>query len=124
MHCVSAVALQDENAPPDDRDNYISLPRLFNLPVERTRHSIVMKNHGDENNDENRTILFIPEVECETDISVEEIYPVPQALSGTRFSSLFSGIQFNSRPELARSGPVLLLKSENLIQSEHKETMP
>ena len=125
MHSVSSLALHDENTTLEEGANYISFPRLFNLPIDNIRHRIILKNYNDDENEiaENRTVLFIPEVECETEISIEKLHPVPKALSGTRFSLFFEGIQFNSRPELALSKPVLLLKSENLIKSDHKETI-
>jgi hypothetical protein len=138
MHCVSSLALLAGNSSQvalanacstvacnavaynrEDRNTYVSLPRLFNLPLENIRHSIVLKKHDVEDDDttENRTIVFIPEVECETEISDEEIFSIPQALCNTNFFTLFSGILFDSRPASGTGGaPILLLDAEQLIQ--------
>ena len=106
------------NFNPEDRNTYVSLPRLFNVPVKKIRHSIIMKNidNDDDYAIKNKTILYIPEVECETEIPDEDIYPIQATFSGTLFSTLFSGIQFDSRP-IAVGSPVLFLNSEQLIQS-------
>ena len=108
----------------------ISLPVLFNRHREKIRHGIILKKPGEDDlyNDnrilENKTIMFTTEVECETDIPDDEIYPVPKVFGGFRFSAMFSGIQFNSRPLRERNVsynlgcPVLLLDSERLLQGK------
>ena len=105
----------------EDRNTYVSLPRLFDVPVKKIRHSIIMKNFDNIDDDaiKNKTILYIPEVECETEIPDEEIYPIQTTFNNTLFSTLFSGIQFDSRPAIAGIGgnPVLFLNTEELIQS-------
>ena len=90
-------------------DTYISLPGLFGLPSEEIRHGINI------NGDKNKIVLLSTEVECETEIPDTEIYPVPKALDGTLFSSLFSGIKF-------ADNPVFMLNPEQLIQKFQKET--
>ena len=133
MHSVSSLTLQTdlqtEGHSQEDDVTHISLTRLFNLEQEDIRHSIVLKNPNTEDDEiadtdtstgtGNKTILYIPEVECEAEIPEEEIYPIPAALSGTLFSRLFSGIKFDSRPAVGGDGgfPVLLLNPEQLIQS-------
>jgi len=134
MGSVLALALQTEkeakallasesnavNYNPDDRNTYVSLPRLFNMPVEKIQHSIILKSFdNDDDAIKNKTILYIPEVECETEIPDEEIFPIQTTFSDTLFSSLFSGIQFDSRPTDGGDvgNPVLLLNPEKLIQS-------
>jgi len=140
MNSVLSLALHDENSLQNVsamthnegifyRENgniFVALPKLFNLPPENIRHNIVLKDpdaKGDETS-ENKTVLFIPEVECETDIPDDKIFPIPKALSSTRFSLMFSGIQFNSRQAVsdAGSGLVLMMDSEKLIQTAQKET--
>jgi len=135
MRSVLALTLQTEteakallasesnavNYNPEDRNTYVSLPRLFNVPVKKIQHSIIMKSFENDDDDaiKNKTILYIPEVECETEIPDEEIYPIQTTFSDTLFSSLFSGIQFDSRPAIGGAGgnPVLFLNPEQLIQS-------
>ena len=133
MSSVSSLVLQAENEAqeflasessavnynPEDRNTYVSLPRLFNLPLKKIKHRIVMKNFINDDDDtiKDKTILYIPEVECETEIPDEKIYPVQTILSDMLFSTLFSGLQFDSRPAASDRGPVLFLNSEQLIQS-------
>ena len=135
MDAVLALTLQTEteaeallasesnavNFNPEDRNTYVSLPRLFNVPVKKIQHSIVMKSFANDDDDtiKNKTILYIPEVECEIEIPDEEIFPIQTAFSGTLFYTLFNGIQFDSRPVArdAGGGPVLFLNPEQLIQS-------
>jgi hypothetical protein len=106
MFSVSSLALHKENAQ-DEYSRCISLPRLFNLPSENIRHNIILN----DDTTENKTILFIPKVECEAEISDDEIFPIPQVLCGTSFSALFSGILFG-----AGGAPILLLNTEQFIQ--------
>ena len=117
MNSVSSLALHEESGELDEQNSYVSLPELFKLPLEFIRHNIILKSPGVDEADaaENNTILFIPEIECETEVPDEEIFPVPKILSGTQFSFLFSGIQFGSR--LSGNGPVLMLNTEQLAES-------
>ena len=105
----------------ENHNTYVSLPRLFNLQSENIRHGIILKDGDDENEDsqitENRTILLTTEVICETEIQGEEIYPVPKVFGSMYFSTLFSGILFDSRALTNMAGsPVLLLDIEQLVQ--------
>ena len=100
----------------EDGNTYISLPLLLELSSVDTRHGIILKSSEDEREDgqktgENKLILLTTEVEYEMEIPGEEIYPIPKSLDAMRFSSLFSGIKFNSE------SPVLILDLERLVQS-------
>ena len=124
MDSVSSLALHDKNAAEEDCNIYISLPELLHMPGELIRHDIVLKDpnvENDENDEihENKTILFIPEIEGELEIPDEEVFPVPKVLSDTHFSELFRGIQFDSRKLTSgtRVTPLLLLDSEALLKS-------
>ena len=114
MSSVSSLALHTDSrdagaALTHDRENtYVSLPKLFELPSEYSRHGITLNSGG------GKIVLLSTEVEREAEIPDEEIFPVPKALCGTRFSALFSGIQF-------AGSPVLLLDPERLIQRVEKE---
>ena len=131
MQSVSSLALNTENVSPsgaakdnpafynnDENNLFISLPRLFNVPMENIMHRIMLKglhgedSAGNDSNDsiENKIILLIPEVICETDIPEDKIFPVPGTLSRTRFSAIFDGIQITDKP-------VLLLNPEQLIEN-------
>jgi len=101
----------------ENRNTYISLPLLFNLPQENVRHDIVLKNSSDEDDCsiEGKIVLLSTEVEYETEIPEEEIYPVPKIFINNRFSAVFSGMQFYNFP--ASCFPVLLLNPEKLIQN-------
>jgi hypothetical protein len=101
-----------------NRNIYVSLPYLFNLPLEHTRYDIVLKNPDNEDDDtvENKVILLSTAVECETEISDDEIFPIPKIFNGTRFSVLFSGIQCANRP-------ILLLSPERLIRCAQEEKL-
>ena len=123
MRSISSLFIYTEQAGQTGERNqengntYISLPRLFDLPSVNIRHGIILKNGGEENDiehnkaAENKFILLTTEVECETEIPGEEIYPIPKALGGMRFSALFSGIKLDSE------SPVLVLDTEQLVQS-------
>ena len=91
----------------NDGSTFISLPLLFGLGSEIIKHSITL-------NSDNKIVLLCTEVELETDIPDEEIYPLPKVLDGTRFYTLFSGIKFASTP-------VLFLDTKQLIQKAVKE---
>lgn len=115
MHSVSSLALSTDEAAKKTHENpntYISLPRLFNLPLENIRHSIVLKNtcKSDNNTIESKVVLLTTEVESETEIPDEKIFPLPKVFEGMSFSRLFSGIQLDP-------SPCLLLNPERLLQS-------
>jgi hypothetical protein len=114
----------------ENRNTYISLLHLFSHPVEDIRHGIVMKNLNTEEKDtedstiENRIILLTTEVICETDIPGEQVYPIPKALDGIRFSALFSGILFDSRETTdTAGGPVLVLNLEALALAIKQDSL-
>lgn len=126
MDCISSFSIYGEKTESNNR--YISLPLLFNLPQEIIRHCIILKNGNNSKElSDNQTILLTTEVNCETEIPNEEIYPLPKTLCRFRFYSLFSGIQFNSRLNQGRGlqdnlnnaagKPVLLLNPEQFVQN-------
>ena len=134
MRSVSSMMLHEKKAKQlleYDREThltYVSLPILFGLPLENTRHGLILKNSENEDIDtkENKTILLTTEVECETEIPDKKIYPLPKAFGAMQFSLLFSGIQFDPEPNRQRAvtdnsntpadSLVLLLDIEQLIQ--------
>lgn len=107
MHAVSSLVLYTDGESVQE-NICVSLPLLFNLPQENIRHGIILKNN---------IILLVTEVICETEISQEAIFPLPKIFNVMRFSMLFSGIQFDSRIAETAGNPVLLLNSEQIIQS-------
>ena len=112
----AAVEYNQEN-----RNTYISLPRVFNLQIENIRHGIILKDGDNDSEDsdttEDKIILLTTEVLCETEIPDEEIYPMPKVFGGMLFSALFSGILFDSRIISNSAGePVLLLDTKKLVQ--------
>ena len=134
MSSVSSMTLNTDMAAQrkaveynnENRNTYVSLPRLFNLPSENIRHGIILQS-GEEDSEttEDKIILLSNEVICETEIPCEEIYPIPKALGGMRFSAFFRGILFDSGTALTVSenssncppgSPVLLLDIEQLVQ--------
>ena len=135
MNSVSSLALHDDKTLKasvsdegeagvnyrENRNTYVPLPQLFNLPPGNIRHNITLKEPNTEDSSKGRTVLLIPEVECETEIPDDKIFPLPKALGGTRFSELFSGIQFDSRPAASSGSLILMLSGKQLIQSTQKE---
>ena len=129
MSSVSALTLYEAEAlhaveyKQENGNTYISLPRLFMLPEECIRHGIILKNGDDEdhNIEENRTVLLTTEIKYETEIPDSEIHPLPKTFRYSRFSGMFSGIQFDcNRTGAADSLPVLLLNPEQLVQNANK----
>jgi len=103
----------------ENRNTYISLPLLFNCPLD-IRHSIIIKNpDSDDNAMENKTVLLGTEIENESDIPSDSFFPVPKTLNVMRFSLVFSGISFNK----STGDPILLLNPEYLIQNIQKELL-
>jgi hypothetical protein len=139
MDSVSSLMLYAEDAAQMveynelNRNTYISLPLLLELPPEHIQHGIVLKNPGSEEDDtgnvENRTILLTTRIDGETDISAGEIYPIPKVFSRMRLSMLFSGILFSSRLYQDREfldaadALVFILNPGQLIQSIRKATV-
>jgi len=127
MESVASVALHASESVEYDEEGakaVISLPELFNLPEELIRHIITLKKPNGETIDaeQNNIILLTTEIECTIDISDQRIFPLPKALSATRFSALFSGIQFNpNKISNTTGGPVLLLNCGELNRFTQKE---
>jgi hypothetical protein len=94
MRDVSSIALhtnQSAQMIEQDEENkilYISLPCLLNLPLENTKHSILLRG-------ENKLTLLTTEVECDREIPDNAIFPLPRSLREIPFAALFSGINFN-----------------------------
>ncbi|MCL2025553.1 MAG: hypothetical protein FWG92_01965 [Leptospirales bacterium] len=119
MDSVASVALHAGEGIEYGKKNgnvVISLPELFNLPEELVRHIIILKNTDDEanynadyNNEKNNVMVLTTEIEREIDISNQQIFSLPKALSAARFSVLFNGIQFKSNQFSDTAGAMLLL---------------
>ena len=125
MDSVASVALYTGESVEYNEENgqvAISLPRLFNLSEELIRHIIILKNpdgetdyNADYNDKKNNVMLFTTEIEREVDISGQQIFSLPKALSAARFSVLFNGIQFKSNQfSDAAETMVLLLNCKEL----------
>jgi chemotaxis signal transduction protein len=117
MDSVASIMLyEQETEKPiqydqENRHTYVSLPRLFNLTNETIHHGIVLREW---NSKANKVVLLTAEVKRDVEIPDEQFYPVPKALGALRFSSMFSGIQFDGHP-------ILLLNIERMIQDIQKE---
>jgi hypothetical protein len=126
MDSIASVALHASESTEYGEtggETAISLPELFNLSEELIRHIIILKPLGGEDKytEGNNIILLTTEIECEIDISDQRIFPLPKALSATRFSALFTGIQFNTHQLLGRAGGmILLLNCEELNRFTQK----
>jgi len=123
---VSSVMLNTENYETkffynqENRSTYVSLPVLFKCPQEIVRHGIIIKNTGTQDGEtENKYVLLGTEIENESDIPFDKIYPVPRTLGLLQFSLIFSGISFNK----ISGGLILLLNPEHLIQNIQKELL-
>jgi len=110
----------------ENKNTYVSLPKLFNCPQAAVRHGIVLKNIGGNNDKmsvmddslENKTILLGAAVENESEINCESIYPVPKTLNLMEFFFIFSGMTFNKSGDL-----VLLLDPNHLLNNIKKELL-
>jgi len=106
----------------ENRNTYISLPVLFNLHDENSRHGIILKNGGnDEDNGiiENKTILLTTEIEREINIPEEQIFSMPKIFDNMKFSYIFSGIVFGF--EANDKNMLLLLDPDALTKNLQKE---
>ncbi|MCL2193182.1 MAG: hypothetical protein FWB78_07290 [Treponema sp.] len=102
-----------------DADTHVSLPLLFNLPQEKLRHGIVLKN-PDDHVGESKLVLLSTEVVNTSEIPDEKMYPIPRVLNGTQFATMFSGMQCAA--EATRdAGLVILLDPDRLIQYARQE---
>jgi hypothetical protein len=117
MNAVASIMLCKQGAEmavqhdQENRNIYISLPHLFNLPGESVCHAINLRT---ENTTVQKIVLLTAEVKRDIEIPDEQFYPIPKALNALRFSKVFSGIQL-------AENPVLLLNVEQLVQSIQKE---
>ena len=127
MRSVSSLLLYTDKAAraveynTENNNTYISLPLILQCPAAVIRHGMILKNSDDNtsNDDDtitNKTILLSTEVECETEILPEKIYPLPRVFGVFSFSAFFSGIVFNSQ-----DAPILLLNPNQLILNIQKE---
>jgi len=99
-------------------ETYVSLPLLFNLPQEKLRHGIVLKSPDDSNDGPDaggKIVLLSTEVVNTSDIPEEKIHPVPRALSRTRFSEIFCGMQCDAE-STRDAGLVILMNPELLVR--------
>jgi hypothetical protein len=117
MDAVTSIMLYKQGAEKtvqhdqENRNIYISLPHLFNLPGEAVCHAINLRA---EDTTAHKIVLLTAEVKRDIDIPDEQFFPIPKALNALRFSKVFSGIQL-------AGDPVLLLNVEQLVQSVQKE---
>ena len=107
---------------PQNGNTYVSLPWLFSRPLADIRHGIILKNSNDgfDETTENKIILLTTEVECETEIPPEEIYPLPNIFMSLRFSAFFSGILFNSNNKADQ--PTLILNTGQLVENIQRKS--
>jgi len=101
---------------PDNGNTYVSLPQLFKCPSTDTRHGIIIKNGNNDfdKTTENKIILLTTEVEDETDIPVDQIYPLPKICKSFCLSVFFNGILFNANNHT--DPPTLFLDTGTLVK--------
>ena len=135
INYISSIVLfqgnQDVAVEYDDRffNTYISLPILFNFPLAKTKHGIILKNHDDEKDNidddslmQNRSILLTTEIINEADIPDEKIFSVPKILNIMQFSFFINGIVFDiEKAGISNRDMVLLLNPDQLVKNIHKE---
>ena len=127
MDSIASVALhagESSEYAVENEKEAISFPQLFSLPEEIIRHILIMKKPHDETIDaeESNLILMTTEIECEIEIPDDQIFPLPRVLWPTRFSALFTGIQFNSGKLLNSADyPILFLNCKELNRFTQKE---
>jgi len=132
MDIVQAVILNRKNPErtvvynQKNQNTYISLPRLFNCANHKIKHGIILKD-GIDQKLENKFVLLTYEIESEAELSLNKIYPLPEAFAAMKFSLFFKGIVFSSRPREKKSNSVhpedliLLVDSEHIVQNIKKE---
>jgi hypothetical protein len=105
-------------------NTYLSLPLLFNLPMEKVKHGIILKRSDNDNAGdditENRNILLITEIKCETEIPEEQIYSMPKILNFERFISgiVFACTKiFDKAGNASKTGMILLVNPVRLFES-------
>jgi len=106
----------------ENMNTYVCLPLLFNCGQD-VKHALVLKDGNDDENDivENKIILLTSEIENETELPSNNIYPVPKALSVMKFSLLFNGIILASHNKREERELILLLAPELIVQNIKKE---
>jgi len=112
------IYLDEENC-----NTYISLPFLFNCPSVNTKHGIILKYPGEKNDVimKNKTILLSTEIECESEIPDNNIFPIPKSFGTLNFSLFFKGILFSSMLHESAGNLILLLNPELIVQNIKKE---
>ena len=132
MDIVLSVILNRENTVKTvvhnlkNQNTYISLPRLFNCANHEVKHGIILKD-GNNKRPENKFVLLTYEIESEAELSLNKIYPLPEAFASMKFSNFFKGIVFFGRPREKKSGDthpedlILLVDSEHIVQNIKKE---
>ncbi|MCL2185886.1 MAG: hypothetical protein FWB86_08570 [Treponema sp.] len=122
MDLVSSVMLYKKNtdkisAISDNNNTYISLPLLLNCNNLNIHHGIVLKNTLDTNDEtsddqsssqkiKNKIILLTTEIECETEIPNDIIFPIQKSIkkitsdiyisNNIQFSEIFNGLFFKA----------------------------
>jgi hypothetical protein len=121
---------QEKTVEYNDKYNnrYLSLPLLFNLPMERVKHGIILKRTGDGGDDdsvkENRNILLTTEIKCETEIPEDQIYSMPKILN---FEYFINGILFtctkifNNTNEALKTDLILLVNPVRLFENRKRD---
>jgi hypothetical protein len=108
-----------------NQNTYISLPRLFNCANQEVKHGIFLKD-GKGEKLENKFVLLTYEIESEAELSLNKIYPLPEAFATMKFSNFFKGMIFSARPREKKSDThpedlILLVDSEHIVQNIKKE---
>jgi hypothetical protein len=130
IYNISSVILIPENQerPVEYNDEYnntyLSLPLLFNLPLERVKHGIILKRSDDGGADddikETRNILLTTEINCETEIPEDQIYSMPKIL---KLECFISGIVFactktsDTTDSASKTDLILLVNPVRLFES-------
>jgi len=117
----------------ENKNSYVSLPRLLKLSSDYIKHGLVLKQLNSETGEpeennidedviiENKIILLTTAVKREAEIPGEEIFPMPKMLGGVSPLSLFSGIKFDSGETTEAEGhPLLFLNVKNLVNDIQK----
>jgi len=118
LHCKKNNETVEVN--PENSNTYISLPLLLNCDDRELRHGIMLKD-GDDERLEKKTVLLTYEIESETELAQNKIYPLPESFSSMKFSNFFTGIVFSSTDQRKKTELVLLLNPEQTVQNIRKE---
>jgi len=101
----------------ENQNTYISLPRLFNCANNKIKHGIILKD-GIDDKLENKFVLLTYEIESEAELTLNKIYPLPEAFADMKFALFFKGMIFSdTHPE----DLILLVDSEHIVQNIKKE---